>query len=130
VKHDIDLRGLEMTARASIDGEGYLVISKGDGFRIGLVVRILEDGIIDHTLELLVRFLDRGHTVNTERMEQALRITRALTERSYELNNENDGWIYAERQIDPVHLGEEIGFLKEQVEGFDEVNTPLTRKQV
>lgn len=120
MNEEMDIKGLEEIARASNDGEGYMIIAKGDGFRIGLVANSIDGNGTKFRFEFLVRFLDRCHPITAERMEQAARITRTLTDRGYDLNNEDDGWVYAEREVDNERIGEEIAFLEELIKDFDD----------
>ncbi|MBN1538695.1 MAG: hypothetical protein JW939_01015 [Candidatus Thermoplasmatota archaeon] len=107
----IDMERLDKNAKASQDGEGYMVLARGNGYRIGIVALVGRGSKISHTVEVLVRALDSDHEVDTTRMEQILKITRELTERDYSLSTENDGWIYAQRSIDPALVETELQFL-------------------
>jgi hypothetical protein len=113
----IDIEGLDRIAIGSGDGEGYIVIDKGDGFRIGLVARAVQGGIA-YSMEFLVRMMDREHAIDPVRIEQALMVTRALIGRGYSLTNEDDGWIYAERAVGPSMVDDEGRFLKGLVAGL------------
>ncbi len=113
----IGIEDLEGVALASSDGEGFMMVNKGDGFRIGIVARVVQGGIA-YSMEFLVRMMDREHNVDPARIEQALIVTRALIGRGYSLTNEDDGWIYAERAVDRSLVEDEVMFLKGIVAGL------------
>jgi hypothetical protein len=107
----INTEQLDEIARGSDDGEGYFVIARGDGFKIGLVARIEQEHEISYSVEFLVRVLERNHTIDSPHIEKVMKITEELIERGYTLTSQDDGWIYAECNIIPDSIDNEKGFL-------------------
>ncbi|MBN1389017.1 MAG: hypothetical protein JXA22_00060 [Candidatus Thermoplasmatota archaeon] len=107
----IDIERLNECTRTSERGEGYLMLSRGDGYRIGLVAQLDGDLKISYCMEVLVRVFDRDWEVNAACMEEALVITKLLTERGYILTTEDDGWIYAQRSVDTALVDSELKVL-------------------
>jgi hypothetical protein len=100
---DLDVKQMEWIAKASSDGEGYIVIERGVDYRIGIAARDLPEGV-KYSLEFLVRVVYPDK-----------RIADALMERGYGLREE-DGWLLAEKVVDPDLVSTEVRSLKECVE--------------
>jgi hypothetical protein len=90
---------LDVLVRGSDDDEGYQVMARGDGFKIGLVARIDQAHKISYSVEFMIRVLEHGHKIDPPHIEKILRITEELIERGYTLTSQDDGWIYAECNI-------------------------------
>lgn len=107
----ISIDQLEKLARESDYREGYLVLVKGDGFRIGLIARIDQANDIYHSIEFLVRVLEQNHPINPHHIEKFKILTEELIDRGYILTSQDDGWIYAESIINVDSIDDEKGFV-------------------
>jgi hypothetical protein len=101
---DIDLKHMEWIARASSDGESYIVMERGVDYRIGIAARNLPEGV-GFALEFLVRVLDRRE-----------RISDALKGLGYSLRKDDEGWICSEKALDPDIVQDEMKALKDLME--------------
>ncbi len=102
---DLDVKQMEWIARASSDGEGYIVMERGVDYRIGIAARDLPEGV-GFSLEFLVRVVDPDK-----------RIPKMLAEMGYGLREE-DEWLLAEKAVDPNLVISELRSLKELIERF------------
>ena len=108
---DFDFEKLVEEARSSDYGEGYVVVSRGNMFKIGLVARIEESGNTLYSLELLVRLMEENREVDPSRIKNILDITGILTERGYYMTSEEGGWIFAECNFTSDRIKDESEFL-------------------
>jgi len=108
---DIDVEKFAEEARSSDDREGYIVVARGDRFKIGLVARIEESERITYSLELLVRLTDENCEVDPLRIKHLMGIADFLTERGYCLTSEEGGWIFAECNVTPGNIKDGSEFL-------------------
>ncbi len=108
---DINVEKLTEVARSSDDGEGYVVVARGDTFKIGLVARIEENSMIYFSMELLVRLLEGNRPVDPSRIKHVMDIAGILTDRGYYLTSEEGGWIFAECKVTSGKIKDELEFL-------------------
>ena len=111
INQGIDIQKLTEEALSSDDGEGYIVVSRGDRFKIGLVARIEGSGKVSYSLELLVRLMEENRQVDPSRIKKVLDISGILTERGYSLTSEEGGWIFAECNVTSGRINDEMEFL-------------------
>ena len=113
---DINIEKLTEEARSSEDGEGYVMVARGDTYKIGLVARIEEHSKINFSMELLVRFFEENGQVDHTRIKHVMEISEILTERGYYLTSEEGGWIFAECSITSDRIMDESKFLISLIE--------------
>ncbi len=103
----VNSKELLRRARASEDGEAYVAVAKGPGFRIGVGARTAttRDAIF---VEILLDPFPERPRVIPERLADQAEIVESLQARGYDVACEEDGTITCEGRVTPARMDEEI----------------------
>jgi len=111
------LEELERKAKDSPMKESYLLISTDGAHRLGLSIRALPDGSLAYSMELLVCALGADLEVDVPRLENAIRMTKALERLGYHRFHKEDGWVCWERELTRGDIEAEFDTLARLIEG-------------
>ncbi len=101
-----------MQAHRSPDGEAYIEIAHGPGFRLSIAVKRRDPLPPQHTLVVLIDSPDRvGHNGRILRGEFA-RVEPALAARGYLSTRLDNGWMAHEHAVPRSRLAAEWRFLR------------------
>ena len=95
----VDLEELASEARGSEDEEAFCETAHGDGFRIGVVVRLAKRGVISISIEVLFRVLGKGRESAVPSLQVAADIACALVHKGYDATLQDDCWTSFERLV-------------------------------
>jgi hypothetical protein len=113
---DVNVEKLAEGAKSSDDGEGYVVVARGDNFKIGLIARIEENSKMNFSMELLVQLLEDKRQVDPSRIKNVMDIVGILIDRGYYLTSEEGGWIFGEYSATYERIKDEMEFLISLIE--------------
>lgn len=100
----VDLEELVSEARGSEDGEAFCEMAHGDGFRIGVAVRLAQGEVVSISIEVLLRVLTKDRESAVPILQVAAEIARALVHKGYDATLQDDCWISFERVVTPDEL--------------------------
>jgi hypothetical protein len=107
----LDLDALDAQAQEPQSSEAYHLVSSSKDYRLGVVVSVSPDGVLIHSIELLI-CLFSGHTeLMVPQMERVLQLTKELKQKGYLIVHEDDGWVSCGRTLPRSEVCAECGAL-------------------
>lgn len=103
----VDLRSLVEQTRRSPDGEGYLPLAKGPGYRTGVGARLTAGGEAVLFIEAVLDLFPNRPRVDAGRLADRAELLVRLRERGYAITTDDDSTILCEREVAPRSVGRE-----------------------